>query len=469
MDLKKVKYHCFTLIALFGAIYLIASQLWAENLDLSINKSFREEPGFSNLLRSVVKINTWEVSHEEGIRHVDAIIGSGVIINKEGFILTNAHIINEHTEKIIVTLANLEHVKAKKIGWDRWTDLAVIQIDMEDLAKKKLTFDYAKLGESSKLQSGDFVFAVGTPHGFTRTVTHGIISNTNRYEAPKQLSPDFLSGMFNTWLQTDAAINPGNSGGPLALPNGEVVGINTWIIFQANNLGFSVPIDVAKPVIDQLIDKGQVTRSTIGLELAPLQDLENYFNLEANRGALVSNTDPGSPAALAGLRAGDVILDINNQPVDGRFPEQLPPINNLIAKLPVGTRITITYKRGHEIKTIELNTEELENRFSEEFCFEMWGLCVQSLTKSFTREHKLTVANGLRIIGLQLAFPAAEAGLKDNDVILSANRQSIHNIQDLLAVYEQYKNKPDKVLLEVNRGPSTIYVVLKPQSFSSIF
>lgn len=463
MELNKIQKRGISAILLIITSFLvICSNVWGE-------VSRIDNDGFRNLMESVVKISSWQTDFTEGSRQTQWALGSGVIIDQEGHILTNAHMVNEHTDKIIITLFNLENVKARKIGWDHWTDLAVLQIDMEELKKKGLSFKNAVLGDSSSLHVGDYVYAVGTPHGFTRTVTHGIISNNNRYENPHLLSPEHLSGTFNTWLQTDAAINKGNSGGALALPEGKLIGINTWIIMQANNLGFAIPIDVAKDIISQLIKKGQVTRSTIGIDLAPLQDLENFYNLESNRGALISNVDVGSPAAESGLRASDVILTINDKPVDGRFPEQIPPIMNSIAQMPVGESLKISYKRGNETHAVEVKTELLEERYAHQSCFEQWGLCLEKLTRAFAREHKIGSKTGLRVIGMQPSFPAQDAGLMLNDVIVSANKKPIHGFEDLLDVYQAYVKNPDKVLIEIMRGQATLYLVLKPSTTKSPF
>lgn len=177
-----------------------------------------ESAGFENLLQSVVKIDVWEKSQKDGGSLTARSIGSGVIMDADGTVLTNAHVVNCYATKIVVTLANLERVKADFIGWDHWTDLALIRLDMEDVRRRGLEFSHAEFGNSADLKSGEVVYAVGTPHGFARTVTRGIISNASRYFEGTILNSGYETGNFNTWLQTDAAINPGNSGGPLALP-----------------------------------------------------------------------------------------------------------------------------------------------------------------------------------------------------------------------------------------------------------
>jgi len=181
--------------------------------------------GFKNLLDSVVRIDVWENDYTSGAKRISRGIGSGVIMDGQGHILTNAHVANPEAERILVTLANLERVSAKFIGWDHWTDLAVLQLDLAELEKRKLSFAHAQFADSGAVQPGDIVYAVGTPHGLARTVTRGIISNNKRYFEGSSIGRGYETGYFNTWLQTDAAINPGNSGGPLVLPDGRVAGL----------------------------------------------------------------------------------------------------------------------------------------------------------------------------------------------------------------------------------------------------
>jgi serine protease Do len=182
---------------------------------------------FNQLLESVVRIDVREVAFEAGARRYSASIGSGVILSEDGIVLTNAHVVSPRAVEVNVTLASLERVSARLIGWDHWTDLAVLRIDMTEVSRRGLKFEHAAFGDSNKLHPGQEVFAVGTPHGLTRTVTRGIISNNNRYFEDSRAVNGYETGAFNTWLQTDAAINPGNSGGPLVTGDGKVIGISS--------------------------------------------------------------------------------------------------------------------------------------------------------------------------------------------------------------------------------------------------
>lgn len=418
--------------------------------------------GFENLLDAVVRLDVWETTFDAGREQTRHGVGSGVIMTSQGHILTNAHVANPYAERIWVTLNNLERVPAVMIGWDHWTDLAVLQLDREALEKKGLGFCWARFGDSAALEPGETVYAVGTPNGLARTVTRGIISNTNRFFEGAQVGRGYETGYFNTWLQTDAAINPGNSGGPLALPDGEVIGINTRSYLGANNLSFAVPARVAQSVMEELIKHGRVRRSYTGIIPGPMQDLESFFDVDVNHGMLVQSIDPGSPAAKAGLRPSDIILTMDGEAVDGRFPEQLPDIQRRIASRPVGDTITFGIKRGEIGMPIEVTTEALQSRVGQEAAFEDWGLSVQKVSRAIAREQQLDSSDGVVVVGIQPAFPAAEAGIRPGDIITSVNREPIQSLEDLKNAYTAYEKTPQRVLMEIDRNHQFSFVVLKP-------
>lgn len=419
--------------------------------------------GFERLLDSVVRIDVWETTFHNGAKRTSRGQGSGVIMREEGYILTNAHVCNPYAERIRVTLNNLENVEATFIGWDHWTDLAVVQLDMVDLIERGLSLSHARFGDSNALKPGDTVYAVGTPNGLTRTVTRGIISNTQRYFQGRSVSGGYETGEFNTWLQTDAAINPGNSGGPLVSPKGAVIGINTRAYLGANNLAFAVPGETARHVMDSLIQHGNVARSYVGIVPGPLQDLESFFQLDANQGMLVESVDPGSPAQQSGIKPGDIVMTIDNEPVDGRFPEQLPAIVNRFASRDVGETLQLSILRSGATESVDVTTEPLQSRVGHKDAFEEWGLAVQKISRAVAREEKLDNDDGVRVIGIQSGYPAAESELRRGDIIVRVNRQPLQSIDQLQSVYSGYLDSPDKVLLEINRNHSTLYKVLKPR------
>jgi len=419
--------------------------------------------GFENLLQAVVRIDVREMTFEAGATRLSSGVGSGVILSADGLVLTNAHVASPRAVEISVTLASLEQVSATLVGWDHWTDLALLRIDMADARRRGLAFSVARFGDSEKLLPGQTVFAVGTPHGLTRTVTKGIISNTDRYFEASDGVRGFETGYFNTWLQTDAAINPGNSGGPLVTEDGAVVGINSRTYLGAENLGFAIPSNTARLVMQQLVEHGEVERSYIGLIPGALRDLESFFELATNTGMLVNSVDPGSPAARAGLRPGDIVLAIDGEAVDGRFPEQLPPIQNRIASYAVGTRVVLSVKRnGSAAQDFPVTTERLESRVGEEWAFERWGMSVRKVSRAYARENRLPAEDGVIVIGTQPAFPAEKAGLSRGDIITRIKGEAVESLEQLKAIYAAFEQAPESILVEATRNRSVSFYVLKP-------
>jgi serine protease Do len=418
--------------------------------------------GFNRLLDAVVRIDVREVAFEQGARRLVGGVGSGVILSDDGLILTNAHVANPYAVEILITLPSLESVGAKLVGWDHWTDLALIRLDMDEVRRRALTFRPATFGDSAALFPGETVYAVGTPYGLTRTVTCGIISNDRRYFEDSEGIRGYETGTFNTWLQTDAAINPGNSGGPLVTEDGAVVGINSRGYVGADNLGFAIPSAIARRVVDELLAHGSVTRSYIGIVPRALQNLEHFYALALNTGMLINSVDPGSPAASAGLRSGDILLAINGQKVDGRFPEQLPPIQNIIASLPVGSTVKLSVKRGGQAMDVPVVTERLESRMGEEWAFERWGLSVRKVSRAFARENQLDDDTGVMVIGVQPGFPAAVAGLAAGDIITKVDQQVLTGLDVLKKIYRSFETRPASLLLLTTRDRHVSLYVLKP-------
>jgi serine protease Do len=418
--------------------------------------------GFNQLLDAVVRIDVREVAFEAGTKRLSASIGSGVILSDAGLILTNAHVANSRAVEISVTLASLERVGAKLVGWDHWTDLALLRIDLAEVKRRGLKFTHAQFGDSTRLYLGETVYAVGTPHGLTRTVSRGIISNNNRYFEDERAVDGYETGAFNTWLQTDAAINPGNSGGPLVTEDGRVVGINARGYIGADNLGFAIPAEIAQRVVAGLLRDGSITRSYIGIVPGALQDLEGFYSLSLNTGVLINSVDPGSPAARAGLRAGDILLAIDGAKVDGRFREQLPAIQNKIASRPLASTLKLTIKRGTETRDFSVTTEKLESRVGEEWALEKWGLSVRKISRTFARENQLTNSDGVVVIGVQPGYPAEIAGLQRGDIVAKINQQPIDSLEVIKRTHAAYAEKPEPVLVEAQRGRQISLYVLKP-------
>ncbi len=418
--------------------------------------------GFNRLLQSVVSIEVRQVDFDGGARQFDASIGSGVVLSADGLVLTNAHVASPQAVEINVTLPDLERVGAKLVGWDHWTDLALLRLDMDEVRRRRLRLAHAELGDSDRVYPGETVFAVGPPYGLKRTVTRGIISNTDRYFEGDLGVDGYETGSFNTWLQTDAAINPGNSGGPLVTENGRVVGITSRSYLGADNLGFAIPIDVAKSVVAGLLRHGAITRSYIGVVPKELQDLESFYALALDTGMLIDSVDAGSPAERAGIRGGDVLLAINGRKVDGRFPEQLPAIQNFIAGQPVGSTLVLTVKRGPRTLDFKVVTEKLESSVGEESMLDAWGLSVRKVSRTFARENQLTDDTGVLVIGVQPGFPADAAGLAPGDIITKINQKPVTSLAVIRAAVAAYAARPGPELLEADRDQRVSLRVLKP-------
>lgn len=423
----------------------------------------RQTEGFKNLLEAVVRLDVREASYTRGMKQTVRGVGSGVILDEEGYILTNAHVVGVDAEEILITLANLEQVEAELVGWDHWTDLALVKMDMEDIRRRGLSFSHSEFGDSDALYPGQTVFAVGTPNGLTRTVTRGIISNRNRYFAASNQIRGYETGYFNNWLQTDAAINPGNSGGPLVDANGRVIGINTRSYLGSNNLSFAVPSRIAQEVVPSLMKNGDVVRSYTGIKPAPLRDLENFFGIAANVGMLVDSVDPGSPADSVGMRAGDIVLEMNGMSLDVRFPEQIPPVLHSISEVPTGGSINFKVLRNGKELALAVTTEKLESRVGERWAFEQWGISVEDVSRAYARERQLDNDKGVLVTGVQQAFPAEQSGISPGDIVLSINREKVDTLDALKAYYESYEQKPEKVLLEVWRNHRLSFYVLEPR------
>src|SRR4051812_6938414 len=415
---------------------------------------------------AVVRLDVAQEIYSEGKRTLRRGIGSGVIIDSEGRILTNFHVAGRAAE-IYVTLFNKERVPAKLIGDDHWTDLAVVQLDMETVRKRSITFNYAELGESKTLIPGQDVMAIGTPFGLARTMTLGVVSNNERTFYPERMRIDeYETGMFANWIQMDTPINPGNSGGPLVDMEGKVVGINTR--GGGQNLNFAVPIDTAKEVVAKILasakedKKGHVDRSDLGIELKPLQDLETFYDIDINKGVLVNSVDRNGPAAKAGVKSQDILLEVGGRSANVRFPEEIAPARKMIADLPIGTEVELTLKRGKETVHLTAKTEKLQGAVGEEKEFKTWGLSVRDVTRAYANQRLLDDDQGVVVTTLNPGYPAAKAELQPGDVIRAVNNEDVADLDAFVKLYdESVKGKEKSVILEVQRGRGRQTAVMK--------
>jgi serine protease Do len=422
---------------------------------------------------AVVRVDIAQASYENGKQTLLRGNGSGVIIDQQGRILTNYHVAGRAIE-IYVTLSSKERVPAKLIGDDHWTDLAIIQMDMDEVSKQNIKFSSAQLGASSGLVVGQDVMAFGTPFGLARTVTRGSISNTDRtfFDQSKRMDIDgYETGDFSNWIQMDVPINPGNSGGPLVDLNAKVVGINTR--GGGQNLNFAIPIDTAKPVIAAILQsatptrKGRVDRSDLGFELLPMHELEAFYDIDINKGVLINSVDRIGPYADAGGKAQDILLAVNGQPTNVRFPEEMAQVRQRIASLPIGANVELTIKRGKEIKTLTAKTALLEGYLGEELGFSQWGVSLRPVTRPYALALQLDQVAGVWITSMADGEPVERAHLQAGDVILSVNGKPATDMAHFQALYDQtLAAKLDRVALEVERDREVFTSILKVKEYA---
>jgi serine protease Do len=379
--------------------------------------------------------------------------GSGVIISADGYILTNNHVAGD-AEQINVKLADGRELKAKVIGKDSETDLAVIKVDAQNLS-------FAKLGDSDKLEQGEWVIALGSPFGLQQTMTAGIVSATGR-------DLGVGAGQFTNFIQTDASINPGNSGGPLINMQGEVVGINTLIFSQtgtSSGIGFAIPANLATKVYAQLIKSGKVTRGYLGVLLRPVSpSIAKTVGYTGTDGAVVDDVSKNySPAASAGLRSGDVIVEFDGKKVT--TPKQL---TELVADTPVGKTSNLKYVRDGRLETTSIRLGERPSNVGEaepadkddpEEDVSKLGVSIATVTAEVARELKLKIPSGVAITNVQPDSPAADAGLQQGDVIHRVERIPVTSRQDYVRALSALKNEKE-VTLQVERGGQLRFVSL---------
>jgi len=373
-------------------------------------------------------------------------LGSGFIIDKEGYIITNNHVI-EGADEIKVRLSDKEEFDAKIIGRDVKTDVALIKIDPPN------GLPVAKLGNSDELQVGEWVMAIGNPFGLDQTVTVGIVSAGGRRIG---------AGPYEDFIQTDAAINQGNSGGPLFNTRGEVVGVNTAIFSTSGGnigIGFAIPVNMAKNVVGQLREKGRVVRGWLGVVVQTVTpELAESFGLEQKTGALVADIEADGPADKAGIKKGDIILKF-----DGKEIGEMSDLPLIVAQTEIGKKIKVAILRnGKDIKkevTVGELKEDMEQAFAGEEGRKDVGMEVSNLNRELARKYGISETRGVLVTYVEGNSPADEAGIREGDVILEINREPVDNVDEYYGVLREAK-KGDKILLWVKRGRSSQYVVI---------
>jgi serine protease Do len=421
----------------------------------------------SKVFPAVVRIDVAQEIYSEGKRNIQRGIGSGVIIDADGHIMTNYHVAGRAVE-ILITLYSKERIPAKLVGDDHWTDIAIVQLDMNIVRQRHIHFAFAPLGDSSTLRVGQSVAAIGTPFGLERTMTLGIVSNNERTFYPeKQTIDEYETGEFSNWIQMDTPIAPGNSGGPLVDMYGKIVGINT-LGMPGEALNFAIPIDTAKEVARKILATarpghlGHVDRSDLGLDFQPMQDLETSYDADIDKGVLVSNVERNSPAEKAGVRTQDVLLQINDTPINVRFPEEIAPVYKRVADLPIGSDVSLTIKRDNQILHLTAKTVKLQGAVGEEREFKSWGVSVREVTRAYANANLLDDDHGVVVTTLSRDDAAAEAQVQSGDVIHAVNGQVVNDLADFAKIYDQSTMKHDKrVLFQMQRGRAVVSALLK--------
>ncbi len=369
-------------------------------------------------------------------------LGSGFIIDQEGYILTNNHVI-EKAEEIKVKLYNGKVYDAEVIGRDPKTDIALIKIEADE------ELPVAKLGDSDKLQVGEWVVAIGNPFGLEHTVTAGIISAKGRVIG---------AGPYDDFLQTDASINPGNSGGPLFNLKGEVVGINTAIIAGGQGIGFAIPINMAKRLLPQL-KRGRVVYGYLGVYIQDLTpELARSFGLEEPEGALVTEVIPDSPAEEGGIEKGDVIIEFDGKKIHNTYQ-----LRKEVGATPVGKRVeVVVLRKGKKlslwVKIGELKELEVASRPEKEIG--KWGLRVQEITEELAAHLGLPDTEGVLVREVKPGSPAQRAGVSPGDVIIEIEQQKVKDLDDYRRLMRKYA-KAKSLLLTLRIKAQDYHILFK--------
>ncbi|MFN0135978.1 MAG: PDZ domain-containing protein [Phycisphaerae bacterium] len=411
----------------------------------------------------VITVRYWDGKEQKG-----QAVGSGTIISPDGYVLTNFHVA-ENGKKFKCTLADKQEIAATLVGEDPLTDLAVLKLDLSELKDANAKLPYATFGDSDTLQIGDPVMAMGSPWALSRSVTYGIVNNTERMlgggedEAEEmRFDRDQRTGIFNRWIQHDAAINPGNSGGPLVNLKGELVGVNTRGSIIGGDMGFAIPSNVAKSVAQALMTHGEVPRSWYGMSLKSIKK----SGLE--KGVLVNSVDVDSPIAKAGIKAGDVITAIDGKPVTVKFAEEIPPLLKEMADRKIGGEVKITYERDGKLTDTTVTTVKMQKDRGEEAAFRGWGMTAMEITERMAFQRRLDSTDGVLISSVRSGNPAAmaEPALNDGDVIRVLNGKPIKTLDDFVKEYEsimEAETKPEHVLIEFDRWGKNNVTLIKPR------
>ncbi len=381
-------------------------------------------------------------------------MGSGFIVSSDGLVVTNAHVV-EDAKTVTVMLNDKREVSAEIVGVDKLSDIALLKVKADNLP-------VVQLGDSDKLEVGQWVVAIGAPFGLDHTATQGIVS---------ALSRSLPDGTYVPFIQTDVAVNPGNSGGPLFDLGGRVVGVNSQIYSRSGGymgISFAIPINVAKNVVEQLKTKGQVSRGWLGVEIQGMdQKLASSFNLSQPNGALVASVQPESPADKAGIQAGDIITQFAGSAV-----KSVSDLPLLVGNTPIGKTVQATIIRGGNEKTLDVTVQQLAadakdkpSKMAEAKSEgAMLGVAVEKLTDAERKENDLKGDQGVIIREILPDSPAKQAGLGKGDIILSVNNVPIHSAEELKTTVKGAPEDKPLALLVLQDGKTRFLAISKPKS-----
>jgi S1-C subfamily serine protease len=424
---------------------------------LAANLDFREivRQAKSKVFPAVVYLKVLRQSMESGRARTEEVGGSGVVISEAGELLTNWHVVDRAVE-IRCLLSDGRAFKATLVASDRDLDLALVRLVLDG---KHEPIPTAELGTSGDLVEGDFVMAMGAPWGLNRSVSVGIVSCTRRF------LPD--SSEYSLWLQTDAAISPGNSGGPLVDTRGRVIGINTLGRMGGGDMGFAIPADTIRDVLDRMRTKGEVGWSWSGLSLQPLRDFDRDVYFEGTEGTIVAGVEAGSPAEAAGLRSRDRVLSIAGVATNGLTSEDLPNIRRHLALLPPDAPVDVVFERssaaGMERSTVAMTPARKGQVQGDEVDAPRWGLTVKAINRFENPELHRVRSEGVFIFGVREPGNAMAAGLMRNDILLEIDGQPLTTLDDVKKAHERtLANLPDKrrLLVKLVRAGQMRQIVL---------
>ncbi|HNS21076.1 MAG TPA: trypsin-like peptidase domain-containing protein [Sedimentisphaerales bacterium] len=406
----------------------------------------------SEVFPALIFVKPIVVDYGSGEKKHQEVFGSGVIVSPDGYAVTNWHVVDKAVT-INCVLHDKRQVPVELIGSDRDTDLALLKLPALPEGR---SYPSARFADATKVHEGDFVMALGSPFGFQRSISLGIISNAQRYIGFE------TEYKYNTWLQTDAAINPGNSGGPLIDTSGAIVGINTLGV-EGSGLGFSIPASTVQDTAERLKRDGRVIRAYTGLRLQALKDFHSNTFVEAERGVLIAGVEENSPAARASVRAGDILVSIGEDAVEGAYAEMLPEIWRRLADLPIDEPVAMEFQRGSERVRIEVTPEQKGVSEGEDFDCRRWNMTVKEINKYLTPQLYYLREKGVYIQGTRYPGNAETSGLSRRDILLTIDKEAVETIADVKRVYERVlrdDKREKKVVVEVLRAGLRKWIVL---------